>query len=219
MYDALSGKDSFLKKRISIIITALFIVIAGFIYIFNYYSGKELRDYGQKERTTEEGIPSAKDISPSSEAWEASTPWLETEEYCVFLCGEVQREGVYYLAKGARIDDAILAAGGFTDSADRSYWNLAAFIYDGQQIYVPAKGELSMPVKEQSHYDSYGRLDLNTATLSELVALSGIGEKRARDILSYRDKVGRFESIEQLMNISGIKGSTFSDIKDYIFVR
>ena len=85
---------------------------------------------------------------------------------------------------------------------------------------MPKTGEI-MPYPDDvgNAYDSLGRLDLNAATVTMLMELPGIGEKRAGDIIKYREKAGRFTSVEQLNEISGIKGSVFAEIKDLVCVR
>jgi competence protein ComEA len=85
---------------------------------------------------------------------------------------------------------------------------------------VPKVGEaVPLELASDNAYDAFGRLDLNAATLEQLMELPGIGEKRASDILRYRESIGRFEDIEQLMNVSGIKTSLMQGIRDKICVR
>ena len=85
---------------------------------------------------------------------------------------------------------------------------------------MPKVGEAVPPeLASDNAYDAFGRLDLNAANLEQLMELPGIGEKRAADILRYRESIGRFEDIEQLMNVSGIKTSLMQGIRDKICVR
>jgi competence protein ComEA len=100
-----------------------------------------------------------------------------------------------------------------TEEADTNALNQAEPVVDGQKVYVPIKGE------EVSNSSSgKGKVNINTAGESELMTLPGIGESKAKAIISYRKESGGFKSIEDIMNIPGIKTSAFSKIKEYICV-
>lgn len=210
------------KNRILLAGAAALAVLCGFVYAYrgssedSIYHGQER----QQEKGEEKKIPSGEDIPDAVQGGQTGISRDSAEEYGVFVCGEVGEEGVRYLAKGSRVADAISEAGGFTEEADTTYWNLAAYVYDGQRIYVPKVGEAVPPeYASDNAYDAFGRLDLNAATAEQLMELPGIGEKRAADILRYRESIGRFEDIEQLMNVSGIKESLMQGIRDKICVR
>lgn len=145
------------------------------------------------------------------------------EEIAVFVCGQVKEQGVYRLKKGSRIVDAIAAAGGFTEEADETYWNLAAFLTDAMKIYVPKPGEpVSLPEQYgdgRTHFNAQGQLNLNLATKEELMELKGIGEKRASDICAFREEKGGFTQTRQLLEISGISEAVFLEIRDKICVE
>lgn len=151
----------------------------------------------------------------------------------IYICGEVTSPGVYELPKDSRVADAILAAGGMTEEAAREYLNQAALLEDGQKVYVPSEEELKEPSQLNMQPDGSaagseglqgsgtgadGRVNLNTAGKAELMSLSGIGESRAEAILAYRQEYGRFESIEDIKKIEGIKEGIFSRIKDRLTV-
>lgn len=135
----------------------------------------------------------------------------------VYVCGEVVSPGVYELLEGARIADAVEAAGGMTEAASRTYLNLAELVSDGQKIEVPSK-EQETALTEERLAKEAGLVNLNTATEQELMTLSGIGEAKAREIVSYREEHGGFSSAEELMEIPGIKEGVFNKIKDQITV-
>ena len=97
--------------------------------------------------------------------------------------------------------------------ADMSAVNLAALVADGEMIYIPAYGE-DISVEEQTE----GIVNINKATESELMTLPGIGSSRAADIVRYRTDNGRFQTIEDIMKVSGIKEAAFNKIKNYICV-
>ncbi len=151
----------------------------------------------------------------------------------VHMCGAVVQEGVYMLPEGSRLTEGIMAAGGFTEEADTSFHNLAACLQDGQKIYVPTKEEVKdMSVEERLTYgtlpetDAPGqqgtgtskKVNLNTADVSELMTLSGVGQSKAESIIQYRTKVGSFSGIEELKNVTGIGDAMFERIKEYITV-
>lgn len=147
----------------------------------------------------------------------------ESEEIYVYVCGEVRNPGVYKLDAGNRINHAIFAAGGMTDAAADTYLNQAEALEDGQKIYVPSKDE----VKEQDltlggdgeNAVADDRININTADKSQLTTLSGIGDSRAEAIITYRETVGLFKTIEEIQKIDGIKEGIFSKIKDKIKVE
>lgn len=198
-------------------------VISGIVFTVRQYGNGEIFKYVKEKRqggeAQEEKVTDSENLRISVEGDQSGDGSAEDQEFGVFVCGQVQEAGIVYLKQGSRVDDAIRLAGGFTDEADRTYWNLAAYVYDGQRIYVPKPDE-SMPYPDADNaYDNLGRLDLNAATAAMLMELPGIGEKRAGDIIKYREKAGRFTSIDQLNEISGIKGSVFAEIRDLVCVR
>lgn len=217
----ISGKEISMKKQYVYVAAAILSAFCGAFFLGLHYKDGEKYSYvkenGQYKETEEVIDPS--DLRTPVEGGQTGGAGAQAEEYCVFVCGQVQEEGICYLSAGSRIDDAIRKAGGFTEEADTNYWNLAAFVCDGQRIYVPKIGEITMYSDVTNAYDSMGRLDLNAATADMLTALPGIGEKRAADIIAYRLKAGRFTSVDELNEISGIKGSVYRDIKDLVCVR
>jgi competence protein ComEA len=147
----------------------------------------------------------------------------------VYIYGEVESPGVVECTEGLRVYEAVGLCGGYTDEADVGRINPVRKVSDGDKIYIPRIGEeysadsYSDTVSDEASYaggeKSGGSLiNINTATKEQLVALSGIGDSRAEDIISYRSKHGSFKSIEDIKNVPGIKESTFSKIKDYICV-
>ncbi|GAB5616379.1 hypothetical protein JCM31739_12040 [Faecalimonas canis] len=139
----------------------------------------------------------------------------------VYVCGAVKKPGVYRLPAGSRIYEAIEMAGGMTEQADETALNQAEKVKDEEQIFVPEKvidakeGEDSQESTEKDD----GKVNLNTATEEELMTLAGIGQSKAKSIIQYREKKGRFKSIEEIMKIEGIKSGVFNKIKEQIVVR
>ena len=131
----------------------------------------------------------------------------------VYVCGAVNSEGVYQLPTGSRVYEAIESAGGFKEDAAKASVNQAKVLSDEESIYVPTMGEQIEPVIEND-----GKVNINCATKEELMNLPGIGESRADSIIKYREKNGGFQTIEDIMQVSGIKGALFEQIKDLIKV-
>ena len=131
----------------------------------------------------------------------------------VYICGCVNDPGVYELDEASRIWDAIQAAGGTTPEAREEALNQAEHVVDGQTIYVPAREE-----ETTESLTSDGRININAASKEEWMTLPGIGESKAETILEYRKEHGAFQSIEDLMNIPGIKEGVFNKIKEQIKV-
>ncbi len=135
----------------------------------------------------------------------------------VYVCGAVNRPGVYELPMDSRVVDAVEAAGGFTDEASQIAVNLAECIQDGQQITIPTLAEEEAYLSECKAQEE-GLVNINTADSKQLQSLPGIGESRAEAIINYREQNGLFGNIEDIMKVNGIKTSLFEQIKSYITV-
>jgi competence protein ComEA len=122
----------------------------------------------------------------------------------VDVVGAVRRPGLYRLAAGARVADALTHAGGPTPKADLEQVNLAAPVADGQQIVVPRRVPSSAPPAAGAEPAQTGPVHLNTATLEQLDSLPGVGPVTAQKILDYRTQHGGFRSVDELDAISGI---------------
>jgi competence protein ComEA len=140
----------------------------------------------------------------------------------VHVVGAVVAPGVVELDAGARVLDALTAAGGATPDADLQRLNLAAPVADGQRVAVPRIGEALPPPVEGSADPGLGGpsglVNLNTATAAELEALPGIGPALAGAIVAERETRGRFESVEDLKQVRGIGEQRFADLKDLVTV-
>lgn len=140
----------------------------------------------------------------------------------VYVCGAVHAPGVYELPYGSRIYHVIQAAGGMLPEAETRAVNQAQELSDGEQITVPTVEEAQDPaqpaVSGGSAASGDGKVNLNTAGIEELCTLTGIGETRAQAIVDYREQNGGFQSIEELMNIDGIKEKTFEKLKEEVTV-
>ena len=182
------------------------------------------------EAETSEPADAAGVQSKTEEAESEPAVWM------VHICGAVNRPGVYTFPEGSRVCDAVEAAGGLSEDAAESLLNQAALLSDGLQIVVPTLEEaegLSRQTASSGIFSSdisgagsaaggeeagNGLVNINTATLEELMTLPGIGQTRAEAIVAYRDEQGGFQSIEDIMNVSGIKEGSFAKLKDRITV-
>jgi competence protein ComEA len=149
----------------------------------------------------------------------------ETPKLYVHVCGQVRKPGVYQLPAGARVFQAVEAAGGATEEAEQSAINLAAHLNDGEQIYLPKKGEavrtlrVDKKQKAQSAAKPHWPLDLNQATAGQLDFVPGIGPAMAARIIEYREQNGAFASLDDLTHVSGIGEKKLAQFRQYLCVR
>ena len=129
--------------------------------------------------------------------------------------------GVYELAGDARVYEAIALAGGLNDAAAGEALNQASTVTDGERIYIPTAEELEKGIvdgqtAEVTGTDNQGKININTAAKEELKTLPGIGDAKADSIISYREANGGFQTVEELMQVEGIKEGVFNKIKDRV---
>ena len=224
------------KKKIIIVVVILILFIAYLIYENIKESSSEI-DFNTllDGAENEEEQNKSENIVESEQSKTNENANIE-ETIVVHITGEVKKEGVIYLKKGARIVDAIKEAGGETKEADLSQVNLAYELQDGQKIYIPNKNEkISQYIigkngetmndnsantgNESTSYNKEGaKVNINTASQAELDSLPGIGPALAQRIIDFRVENGNFNSIEDIQNVKGIGDSKYEDIKDKIVV-
>ncbi len=172
-------------------------------------------------------------MRPTPETIEIATPTVMARAagtsapgpLIMHVVGAVARPGVYTLAPGSRLNDAVRAAGGLTAQADVERVNLADFARDGAQLYVPYRGTPAPPSPtplSASAGDNAQALELvniNTATAKELEELSGIGPTLAERVVAYRQTHGPFASIEAIQQVAGIGPACYEQIKPYITIE
>ena len=180
------------------------------------------------------------DIDNGSEA--VSDKEMQQAMIYVDVCGAVANPGVFQLAAGSRVFQAIEAAGGYLPEAALTCVNRAGVLTDGQQLYILTQEEMERqgldPAEMAGASDGQmngsagtgqntgmtaqvqqdNRININTADEAQLITLTGIGAPRAQAIIAYREENGPFAAIEDIMNVQGIKEGTFAKIKDEIVV-
>ena len=148
----------------------------------------------------------------------------EVQFLMVDVKGEVLSPGTYQLDVGKRIIDAIEKSGGLTSDADVNLINLSEKLVDEMVIYIPSKNSDKEEsnfnnIKKENNIDNKdSKISINTANETTLMTLNGIGEKKAKAIVSYREQNGPFKCIEDITKVSGIGSSLFDKIKDFIKV-
>ncbi|MGX7418553.1 helix-hairpin-helix domain-containing protein [Carnobacterium gallinarum] len=172
----------------------------------------------------------ASEISTSEKKEEISKSSVDNHKEIIMidLKGAIKKPGVYQGTSEMRLIDMIALAGGFLENANQTPINLALRLEDQMVIYIPIIGEeLSIeaisPVqpKEANHSENQKtneQVNINTADVSELQKLNGIGQKKAETILQHREENGSFQTIEELKNISGIGVKIFEGLKEQITV-
>jgi competence protein ComEA len=152
----------------------------------------------------------------------------------VHVSGGVVNPGVYALPLDSRVQDAVQAAGGLAPEAMGSSLNLAARVRDGDQLIIPTLRPTSLPVLSTTQAETggtrfqaplateqptqAGKININSAGLEELDTLPGIGPVTAQKIIDYRQANGPFQTLEAIMDVSGIGPATFERLKDLITV-
>lgn len=212
------------RQRILLIIIGVTVGIVVMAFIYQNVSTKELIE--QDDNTM---------LVQNSDKYNQANDKLnnnynEDRYIVVHIAGEVKTPGIVKLNEGERIEDAIEKAGGLTDNAQINNVNLAYVLEDGVKIIIPSKDSLEEDkiinedagkgiILENSYEENKIRININKATESDFENLSGVGASLATKIIDYRNKNGKFSTIEDIKNVSGIGESKFNAIKDYICVK
>lgn len=210
-----------LKEYWKIMLLVVCALIAGGIFYIFTNSPKPA------ETLSVENLSSSSTKSSVSK-FNSSSSEKNKNEIMVDLKGAVAKPNVYHISSDERLVDLIRQAGGFTDQADQKSINLSAKLKDEEVIYVPKLGEslssestdspISSSVSNQVSTTSGPKVNINKADLTELQKLTGIGQKKAQDIIDFRMKNGDFKSIEDLGKVSGFGDKTLEKLKDEISI-
>ncbi|MBY4980787.1 helix-hairpin-helix domain-containing protein [Streptococcus suis] len=186
--------------------------------------------FSQPAKSDQTGLtdfPQLEQTSSSSELVEETSTEVSEEpsQLVVDVKGAVAKPGLYTLEADARVNDAVEAAGGLTSQADPKSINLAQKLSDEAVVYVASKDENISVVASTTTSSAMSQeekntslVNLNTATEADLQTISGIGAKRAADIIAYREANGGFKSVDDLNNVSGIGDKTMESIRPYVTV-
>lgn len=170
------------------------------------------------EATNEKETANEKKLSNEKESSNEIMNEKKEQLIYVYVCGEVLNPGVYQVEEGARMYQVIDLAGGVLETAADNYLNLAESVTDGLKIVVPTQEESEkLEVVQEEAASQF--ININTANEETLTTLPGIGASKAKSIISYRESKGGFTSIEELMEIEGIKEGVYNKVKDMITVN
>jgi len=227
---AFSYKQIFSGDRIKrFILSSLFCALITIVGCGNAVTMHKAQSVGSVSDSAEKVQKSLEDIS-KRETEESVAESVDAEEDVsstirIHICGEVNNPGVYEIEVGSRVIDAVELAGGFTDVACSDEINLAGVLSDSVRVYIPNEqdikdGKLTGDVSANGA-ESTGKalININTADEAQLVQITGIGQTRARSIIEYRQKNGRFNRIEDIQKVSGIGEASFDKMKDMITVE
>lgn len=226
----------FVKKNI-ILISISFILLCVSIFEFVYFN--------VMKSNCDSDINNVEENISLNEKKDGEDKKVDSEEYIyVDIKGEVKKPNVYYVKVGSRVNDLIKEAGGLTKNANTRFINLSKKMEDGEVIVIYSNKEIndakknsllevSAPcvceeVKNDACYNdnidnnsnntSNKKININTASQSELTSLNGIGEAKAKAIINYRNTNGKFKTINDIKNVTGISDALFSKIKENITV-
>ena len=208
------------QYKLALVIALIGLVIAGFMML-------------QREQKQENNIQQLMEQTSysSSSTTEKSKQRSESDQgdknegmVTVDVKGAVKTPGVYQLKSSSRVHDALLKAGGMTDEADLKSINQAQKLVDEAVVYVAKVGENVVDVTTNTSTSratsqaKSGFVNLNTETEADFQTISGIGQKRAQDIIAYREANGKFKSVDDLKNVTGIGAKTLEKLKEYVTV-
>jgi competence protein ComEA len=223
---------SFVRKQLLVYVAIGIVVVAiGARFLFAGGGEPDADGGGEGIVLAAEASPPAAGGAGTAASSAAASPSAPAQ-VVVDVAGAVARPGVYTLQAGARVCDALDLAGGTTAQAQTAAVNLAARLVDGQQIVIPQKGQTPTTGPEQPGDAGGGGsagagtvagapgvpVNLNTATLEQLDALSGVGPSTAQKIIDYREEHGGFRGVDELKEVSGIGDAKFAALEDQVTI-
>ena len=210
------------QYKIALGLGLLGVIAAGFILL----QGRDQGGTDVQQLTEQTSSSSSYKDEKSNKSNEISQAETDDQLVTVDVKGAVKKPGVYQLQSNSRVHDALEKAGGMTEEADLKSVNQAQKLSDEAVVYVAKVGENAVDVTTSapaSATSGTGQaksalVNLNTATEADFQTISGIGQKRAQDIIAYREANGRFKSVDELKNVSGIGAKTLEKLKEYVTV-
>lgn len=217
------------NKKNKILLIVIVVIVAIISYYFIFDRKEEWSSNQEQNLEIKEEIKTNDQIENNSNEQQLE----KNENIIVHVSGAVNKEGIVELKNNSRIIDAIDKAGGLKDEADITNINLAYIIEDGMKIHIPSKEEKESTIIVESNIDSgivkqsneiksdnnkKLKININTATKTDLETLPGIGESTALKIIEYRKEKGRFKLIEDIKQVNGIGENKFNKIKELITV-
>lgn len=210
------------QYKIALGIGLLGAIVAGFILL----QGRDQGGTDVQQLTEQTSSSSSYKDEKSNKSNEISQTDTEDQLVTVDVKGAVKKPGVYQLQSNSRVHDALEKAGGMTEEADLKSINQAQKLSDEAVVYVAKVGENTVDVTASAPTSATSGtsqtksalVNLNTATEADFQTISGIGQKRAQDIIAYREANGRFKSVDDLKNVSGIGAKTLEKLKEYVTV-
>lgn len=221
---------SYIKEnmiKVVVITLLLFLYVGSFIYI----STKIIKT--EKESENETNVLAKEDLK------EETNTETSVKEIVVDVKGSVKKPGVYKIKENSRVTDAIDAAGGLSKNANTRFINLSKLLSDGDVVVIYSNEEIEDAKKEdkivvetpciceevkndacykEETTNTNGKININTATINELMTLTGIGESKAKLIIEYRTQNGNFKDIKDIMKVKGISETLFSKFKENITI-
>jgi len=216
-----TGREQMLKNKIKkVLVMIIFVSIMLNISACNKNNEVILQDVDSLKSTENVEETNDSQSSEGTDAFENSQGNTRTQgnaDCYVYICGQVNRPGVYALREGDRVFVAIELAGGLTQDAAVDFMNQAEVITDGMKIEIPTVEEADLLEKEIFQKEA-GLVNINLATKEELMTLPGIGEGRATAIIEYRDSCGGFKTPEDLLKVDGIKQGIYEKMKALVTI-
>lgn len=221
---------SYIKEnmiKVVVITLLLFLYVGSFIYI----STKIIK--------TEKGSENETNVLAKEDLKEETNTETSVKEIVVDVKGSVKKPGVYKIKENSRVTDAIDAAGGLSKNANTRFINLSKLLSDGDVVVIYSNEEIEDAKKEdkivvetpciceevkndacykEETTNTNGKININTATINELITLTGIGESKAKLIIEYRTQNGNFKDIKDIMKVKGISETLFSKFKENITI-
>lgn len=205
-------KDLIKKAALPVTVAAAVL----FFWIWGINNEKTIEEKVSTSAETESEYEEETDVSDIETGSDSKTE----EAIYADISGCVVNPGVYQVEEGTRLFQLIEKAGGLTENADTESINRAETVSDGQKIIIYEKGLISESYDvNQIQKDSSGKININKADETQLQEIPGVGPVTAERIIQYRKETGRFSSIEDIKNVSGIGEKTFEKIREHITVR